>query len=240
MPCWRKLVRQFLGVGAIQLGVVGARRFQAHPDGRDAQLHQFLVRVLANGVGGRKDVQRPTLAGLFASGASNSMARCRCSRKFSSMMKNDFTWRVLSASLHQAEQFVAGGIEVEDLPLAAEERRRGAEVATHGAAHRSNDGGRRIGLVRNLHSHHPQSEARRQCGMANGRVRVLAQVARASTRCRRPSRCGRRPGCARLRESPPRARPPRWWSAARACRTMRHISRALPTFTMMEEMPTMS
>src|ERR1017187_10233620 len=49
------------GIGAIQLGVVGARGFQAQPDGGDADLGQFLIGVLGDGVGGRENVECPAL-----------------------------------------------------------------------------------------------------------------------------------------------------------------------------------
>ena len=58
-----QFARELQGIGAIQLGVVGARRFQPEPDGGDADLHQFLIGVLGDGVGRRENVERPAFAG---------------------------------------------------------------------------------------------------------------------------------------------------------------------------------
>jgi hypothetical protein len=78
------------------------------------------------------------------------MARLRCSRKFSSMTKNDLV-QAGSSFAHDLEQLVAGVVEVEMLALAAEERRGGAEVAAHRTADRRDDRGGRdpsVGTLR--------------------------------------------------------------------------------------------
>ena len=72
--------------------------------------------------------------------------------------------------LHHPEQLRAGGVQVEDLALAAEERRRGAEVATQRAAHGRDDGRRGIGLVGDPHAHHAQVEAGIERRMVIGAV----------------------------------------------------------------------
>ena len=108
---------------------------------------------------------------------SSSMARRLCSRKFSSIMKNDFTPSLRFHLRHDAVQFLAGVVEIQVLALAAEKRRRGAEIAAHGAAHRRNDGRRRIALVaRQRHAHGAPAEPGNDLRMANRRAVVFAQV----------------------------------------------------------------
>ena len=48
---------------------------------------------------------------------SNRMARSRCSRKFSSMTKNDCTFRALFHLLHDFEELVAGLKKLTNFPL---------------------------------------------------------------------------------------------------------------------------
>ena len=80
--------------------------------------------------------------------------------------------------LHDFEKLIAGFVEVDALALAAEERRCGAEVASHGTAHGGNDsGGRVASVVGHAHSQHPHAEAGEDFGMLDGRSRVFAQIA---------------------------------------------------------------
>ncbi len=108
--------------------------------------------------------------------SSSSMARRLCSRKFSSIMKNECAPSCASMSRHHGEQLLAGVVEIQVLALAAEERRSGAEVAAHGAAHRGNDGGGGAAAgLRQLHPHGAPAEAGDDRGMADGRAFVFAQ-----------------------------------------------------------------
>ena len=127
-------------VGAVELGVVRARRFEADPDRGDAQLHQFLVTVLAYRVGGGEDVERPALPGLLHPGEQIHGALLLQQEVLVHDEERLHLARGLRL-LHHPEQFVAGLVEVEHLALAAEERRGGAEVAAHRAAHGRDDGG---------------------------------------------------------------------------------------------------
>ena len=47
-----ELGRELTCVRSVQFGVLGVGRFEAHPDPRDAQFHQFPHGVLIDGVGG--------------------------------------------------------------------------------------------------------------------------------------------------------------------------------------------
>ena len=51
-PVRSKFAAEFLGIGSLELGIAGSRRFQPQPKPRDPQLHQFFHAVLANGVHG--------------------------------------------------------------------------------------------------------------------------------------------------------------------------------------------
>ena len=78
---------------------------------------------------------------------------------------------------HHAEEFLTGVVEIQELALAAEERRGCAEIAAHGAAHRWNDGGGGAALVlRQIHPHGAPSEAGNDGRMADGRGVVFTEV----------------------------------------------------------------
>ncbi len=79
---------------------------------------------------------------------------------------------------HDFEEFVAGLEEVDELSLAAEERRSGAEVAAHGAADRGDDGGRGRALAfRQADAHDAGAHSGNDGGMADGSALVFAEVA---------------------------------------------------------------
>ena len=80
--------------------------------------------------------------------------------------------------LHDFEELVSGFVKVDALALAAEERRRGAEVAAHGASNRGNDGGCGVArVVGQAHAQHPHAEAGEDFGMLDGRTWVFAEIA---------------------------------------------------------------
>src|SRR4029077_9461363 len=58
-----KFSRELTRVSALEFGVVGLRRFQAHPYPRDAQIDRFLDRVFADRVSRGKHRHSPTLSG---------------------------------------------------------------------------------------------------------------------------------------------------------------------------------
>ena len=92
--------------------------------------------------------------------SSRRMARSRCSRKFSSITKNELDFELVLHAAHDFEEFVAGLEEVDELALAAEKRRGRAEVAAHGAADRRNNGrGRRALALRQANAHDPRAHA---------------------------------------------------------------------------------
>ena len=97
----------------------------------------------------RRIRKAPSFSSFSFMSSSRRMARARWSRKFSSIMKK--AW-ALSSDFHLAhhfKQFVPGLVEVDELALAAEERRCRAEIAAHGTSHgRNNGGGRSAGAVR--------------------------------------------------------------------------------------------
>ncbi len=171
-----QFARQLQRVGAFQFGVSGLRRFQTQPDGRDAQFHQFLIAVLPDGVGRRKNIESPTLAGGLH---ARQQVHGALPLEQEVLVHDEERFHVAGGFrfLHQAEQFLAGGVEIEHFPLASEEGRRGAEIAAHGASHGSDDGGGSVRLIGDLHAHDAQVEAGGKGGMANGGRHVLAQVA---------------------------------------------------------------
>ena len=78
---------------------------------------------------------------------------------------------------HDIEKLISRFVEVEALAFAAEERRGGAEVASHGAADGGDDGrGRVARTVGYPHSKHSHSEAGKNLGMDDGRVGIFAQI----------------------------------------------------------------
>ena len=136
---------------------------------------------------------------------------------------------------HHVEQLVAGLVEVDELSLAAEKRRSRAEVAPHRAAHRRNDGGGRVALaLRELDAHDRACRSPRRCpdgGWARARPRPGSA---ASRRCLRRARCGRRRSCLRCPGMAATCPPTTMVESGESSRTIRHISRTLPTFTMID------
>src|ERR1035437_7260248 len=164
------------GIGAIQLGVVGARGFEAQPDGGDADFHQLFVGVLGDRVGGRENVERPALAGGFHEGQQFHDAALLEQE----VLVHDKE-RVLVARFfrvfHEAEELLAGLIEVKDFALAAEEGAGGAEIAAHGTADRRNDGGGGgVGGCGDFDAHHAEVECGGEIGVVDGGVDFFAEV----------------------------------------------------------------
>ena len=67
---------------------------KSHPHPRDAQFHQFQHGVFSNRVGRRRKLESSQLFPASFMRSSRRMARVRCSRKFSSMTKNDCTFEL--------------------------------------------------------------------------------------------------------------------------------------------------
>ena len=150
-------------------------------------------------------------------------------------------FQIFFHAAHDVVQFVAGFKEVDELAFAAEERGGGAEVASHGAAHRRNDGGCGRSLaVGHANSHDACAHSRNNCGMADGALSHLRPGSGASTRLPSPrtmwsaSIMCSTPGMAAT------CPPTTMVDFGERLRIMRHISRTLATFTMIEVMPTTS
>ena len=119
---------------------------------------------------------------------------------------------------HDLEQFFAGLVEIQELALAAEECRRGAEVAAHGAAYRRNDGGGRLpGGLGHAQSHGAETVAGNDVRVLDGGVRRPRPDSARIQEMPSPLQCGRRRSFFRFPEWPPRGRPPRWWIWATSC-----------------------
>ena len=133
--------RELQRVRALQLVVARVRRFEPHPDPRDAQLHQLAHGVLADGVGRREHVERPGLVALLHE--AQQLHGAALVQQEVLVHHEERLHVELALHLgHHVEQLFAGIVEIQVLALAAEERGGGAEVAAHGAAHRGDDGGR--------------------------------------------------------------------------------------------------
>ena len=84
----------------------------------------------------------------------------------------------LGQSIHHLEQLVARLVEVDELPLAAEHRRSGAEIAAQRAAHRGdNRGGNVPRLAAHRHAQAARVQARVDQRMSQRLLWVLAQEA---------------------------------------------------------------
>jgi hypothetical protein len=127
--------------------------------------------------------------------------------------------------------------EVDEVALPAEERRRRAEVAAHRAPDRRDDRrGRVATAARRRHAEQAEAERRRDGRMADRRVDRLAEELAEPPDALAPDDdvgvdagldAGNRGDVPADDERGPR----------RVRRTRRHISRTLPTFTMIDEMP---
>ncbi len=172
-----QLARQFQRVRAVELVVSGARGFQTHPHPRNAQFHQFAHGVLADGVSGGEHVQSPRLRALLHAaqelhGAPFVEQEVLVHHEERAHVQLAFHLR------HDAEELVAAVVEIQIVALASEKRGRRAEVAAHGATDRRNDGGRGVALaLRQLHPERARAEAGYDFRVADGGVRVFAQVA---------------------------------------------------------------
>ena len=173
--------------------------------------------------------------------SSKRMARSRCSRKFSSIMKNEFTFSSSSMRLMTSNSSSPVSKKLTNFPLPP----KNAEVVQKLQPMGQPTEGIMVAAVapfalRQANAHDARAHAghnRRMPDRARSRLRPDSA---ASRRCLRPSRCGRHRSSFRFPEWRPHARRPRSSTAAKARAIMRHISRTLPTFTMMPEMPTMS
>ena len=77
---------------------------------------------------------------------------------------------------HDGVKLVARLVEVDELSLAPEEGRRGAEVTAHGAAHGGDQDGRRARrLLRQVDAQEPGAEARVDHGVPDGGLLVLPE-----------------------------------------------------------------
>ena len=143
---------------------------------RHAELHQFFHAVLANRIRRREHVQRPALAALLHALQQLHGALAVQQEVLVHHEERAHVHRLFHL-LHDIEQLIARLIEVDALAFAAEERRRGAEVAAHRTADGRNDGRCRVArAVGNAHAQHTHAEAREDFRMADGRVRVFAQI----------------------------------------------------------------
>ena len=91
-------------------------------------------------------------------------------------MKNDWTFRFASSWHMMSNNSSPVSIEADRVPLAAEHRRGGAEVAAHRAADRRDDrGGHVAGLLRGRHAHDARAVAGDDLRVADGLLGVFAQ-----------------------------------------------------------------
>jgi hypothetical protein len=127
-------VRKLVRVRVLELVVIRARGFQSHPDPGDAELHQFLRRVLADRVRRGEHCHAPGFVAFLHAIEQAHGALFVEQEIFVHDEERLHAKRLLGMAEHVVE-LVAGLIEVHELALAAKERRRGAEVAAHGAAH---------------------------------------------------------------------------------------------------------
>ena len=173
------VLAQFAGegerVGAVELGVARVRRFEAHPDPGDAEFDQLLHRVLADGVGGGEDVERPSLA--VALHVFEQLHRARLLQQ--EVLVHDEEGADVERLLgfaHDAGTTRRRFRRSSELAFAAEERGGGAEVAAHGAADRRDDGrGDCAFRTRQRESHDAVAEAADDRRVHDRRVRILAQ-----------------------------------------------------------------
>ncbi len=143
--------------------------------------------------------------------------------------------------LHDLEKLIAGFVKVDALTLAAEECRGGAEVASHGAADRGDDGGCGVaGVVGNAHSQHPHAEAGEDFGMLDRRVGIVAQIAAHPGDAFAAHDDNRHQSVCRAREWRRHDRRRRWWSWATGCARGGTFRVPCRSSGMMPEMPTMS
>ena len=92
-------------------------------------------------------------------------------------MKNELTPRERLHLLHDVEELVSGFVEVDALAFAAEEGRRGAEVASQRASDRRNDGGRGIAFaVGHPHPQDAEAKAGDDFRMSNRRFGIFAKI----------------------------------------------------------------
>src|SRR5208282_4448307 len=160
----------------LQFAVAGSGRLQSHPYPGNAEFDQFQHGVFANRIGGSKDGKLPALACLLHELEQAHGARTVKQEVFVHHKKGMYFEFGFDAA-HHLKQFVAGLVKVDKLSFAAKKRRRGTEVAPHGAAHRRDDGCRRTALpLRQAYSHDACLQTRNNQGMADRSVLVFSQV----------------------------------------------------------------
>ncbi len=238
MPCDLQLLRQLEGVGALQLRVAAVRRLEAHPDPADPELDQLAHLYFAIALAEENTYIDQALPCCFMRSSSSS-ARVWSSRKFSSIMKKTARPAGLGVA-HRAVDVLARLEKLTILPFPPKNDEVVQKLQPIGQPTE--------GMIvaagspppsRGWQPHQAEAERRRDRRMRDRR----------STGSPRNSRNQRIPSpftmwsASSIRSTPGMAAtcPPTTIVDFGECsRTRRHISRTLPTFTMMPEMPTMS
>ena len=162
-------------VHVLELSVTASLALQPHPDPDDPHAHQLLHRVGLQDPGGAEDVQGPALAVSLHQLQKPEGALAVQEEVFVEHEKRSHAELLLDLA-HDGEELVARFVEVDELPLAPEEGRRGAEVTAHGTPHRGDQNGRRAPRVlRQVHPQDAGAEPRVDHGVADGGLVVLAE-----------------------------------------------------------------
>ena len=175
MPWARSCRRERPRVGPVQLAVAAVRRLESEPDPRDAQLDEFPQLVFRHGVGRREDVERPGLA-VRLHQLEQFHRPLAVEQEVLVHHEEGGQAEFLLRLAHHLEQVGAVVEEADRLALAAEEGRRGAEVAPDRAADRRDDRRRPSRSMGHGKSHDAEAE-RRGDRRVDDRLRgILAEV----------------------------------------------------------------
>ena len=146
-------------VHALELFVCAALALEAHPDPDDPQPHELLDRVGLQNPGGAEDIQRPALP-VFLHQLQEAQRALAVQKEILVENEEGPHGEFLLDLAHDGVKLVARLVEIEELSLAAEEGRRGAEVTAHGTAHGGDqDGCRARRLLRQVDAQEPGAEA---------------------------------------------------------------------------------
>jgi hypothetical protein len=118
------VLAQFAGkltsVRALELGIMGTRRLQPHPQPRDAKFHQFLQPVLANSIRRGEYCESPALAGFFHA-LQQLHGTLAVQEKILVHDEKLLDLQGRFHVIHYVEKFIPGFEEVHQLTFAAEE-----------------------------------------------------------------------------------------------------------------------
>ena len=162
-------------VGAVELRVAAVVALQAQPDPGQPQPHKLLGAVGVQRAGGAEHVEGPCLV-VPLHELQEPQGPHPIQQEVLVHHEERLDLQVGFELAHDVEQLVARLVEADRLPLAAEHRRGGAEVAAHGAADRGNDRCGHVGAVlRGGYAHGPRAVSGDDLRVADGLLGVFAQ-----------------------------------------------------------------